>query len=233
MDEAEALLARWRRLREELDASGVRLLAVSKYAPDRAVASLASAGQRDFAESRPQALRDRALAFPDVEWHMIGPLQKNKAKYVARHAAMWHSVEDVDTAAAVARHVEGRVLPVLLQVNVAGAAHQHGVVPQLLPALYEAVDAMPQLSVAGLMCMAPKEGDARAYFAKLRHLRDALANGSLRPPSDWTRHEARLGLCMGMSGDYRTAVEEGATMVRLGTLLFGTSYRDGEQRSLP
>jgi len=91
-----SLLDRWRILRHELDAQGVKLLAVSKYAMDADVALLATAGQQDFAESRAQQLRDRAVRFPDVNWHMIGPLQKNKAKYIARHAFMWHSVEDIE-----------------------------------------------------------------------------------------------------------------------------------------
>lgn len=220
VDETAALLARWGSLKRELDAKGVRLLAVSKYAPDSAVAALVAAGQQDFAESRPQNLRDRARAFPSAHWHMIGPLQKNKAKYVARHAVMWHSVEDVETAAAVARHLEGRVLPVLLQVNVIGLEQQHGVSPQALPELYDEVSAIPGLKVVGLMCMAPRDEDAHACFAALRHLRDALVNGSLRSPPNRTDAGGRFELCMGMSEDYRIAVEEGATMVRLGTLLF-------------
>lgn len=224
MGETEVLLERWNSLKDELDARNVRLLAVSKYAPDSAVTALAAVGQEDFAESRPQSLRDRALAFPELRWHMIGPLQKNKAKYVARHAAMWHSVEDAETAEAVARHIEGRVLPVLLQVNVAGLAQQHGVRPEALSALYEQVSAIPALRVAGLMCMAPKGGDAKACFVSLRHLRDDLASGSLRLPPDRPGEASRFELCMGMSGDYRIAVAEGSTMVRLGTLLFGAPH---------
>jgi hypothetical protein len=140
---------------------------------------------------------------------MIGPVQKNKAKYIARHAAMWHSVENFEIAEAVARHIEGRKLPVLLQVNMASLARQHGVAPDVLPRLYEQVADLPSLEVVGLMCMAPREGDVRSAFRRLRILRDQLANGRLRE------------LCMGMSGDYRIAVDEGATMVRLGSALFG------------
>jgi len=114
------LLQRWQALRSELDPGHVRLLAVSKYAPDESVHCLVDVGQMDFGESRPQNLRDRAERFPDVNWHMIGPLQKNKAKYIGRYAFMWHSVEDIETAKAVAAHVHGRKLPVMLQVNVHG-----------------------------------------------------------------------------------------------------------------
>jgi hypothetical protein len=187
----------------------VRLIAVSKYFPDEDVVSLAALGQVDFAESRPQALRDRAGRFPELAWHMIGPLQRNKAKYVGRFAHCWHSVEDVETAQAVARFVQGRRLPVLLQVNVAGEVRQHGVRPDALPDLYEAVSRMPELEVIGLMCLAPKTGDARSCFRQLRRLRDGLSDGSLRE------------LSMGMSHDFHIAIEEGSTMIRLGSALFG------------
>lgn len=210
MNGCEEILVRWRQLRAELDAGGVRLIAVSKYAPDEAVACLVAAGQEDFGESRPQQLRQRARQFPDVNWHMIGPLQRNKAKYIGRHAAMWHSLEDIDTAREVARHVEGRRLPALIQVNVSGEGQKHGVHPDALPGLLAELRGIPELDVVGLMGMAAQQGDARPSFAQLHRLRDGLADASLRE------------LCMGMSGDYRIAVEEGATMVRLGTVLFGT-----------
>jgi len=208
-----ALLCRWRPLREELEAAGIRLIAVSKYTSDDAVAYLAGAGQRDFAESRPQALRDRSQRFPHLHWHMIGPVQKNKARYIGRHAAMWHSVEEAETARLVARHVHGRQLPVLLQVNVAGLERQHGVLPEDVALLYEQVSGIAGLHITGLMCMAPRLGDARSCFIQLRCLRDGLAGGSLGE------------LSMGMSGDFRIAIEEGATMVRLGTALFGSRDR--------
>jgi len=213
---AQGLLERWRELSDEIETAGARLLAVSKYAPEEAVAALVAAGQMDFAESRPQQLRDRALRYPSVRWHMIGPLQKNKAKYIARHAAVWHSLEDVETARAVDALVEGRRLPVLVQVNVAGIAHQHGVAPEGLMTLVEELAGLPRLQLAGLMCMAPRDGDARACFAALRGLRDALGNGSLRACAA----AEGLDLCMGMSGDYRIAMQQGADIVRIGSTLF-------------
>ncbi len=216
------LLNRWRILRHELDAQHVKLLAVSKYATQADVALLADAGQRDFAESRPQQLRDRAERFPHVNWHMVGPLQRNKAKYVGRHAFMWHSVEDVETAKSVAAHVHGRRLSVMLQVNVGGSARQHGVTMEQAPAVFERLMNIPALRVRGLMCMAPGGSDTRACFRDLCHLRDRLTGESLRPlPDTFPRHAGKLELCMGMSGDYRIAVEEGSNMVRLGTILFG------------
>jgi len=220
----EKLLRQWRTLRVELDAARVRLLAVSKYAPDEAVRCLISAGQTDFGESRAQGLRDRAQCFPNVRWHMIGPLQKNKAKYVARHAAMWHSVEDMETARAVAAYVQGRRLPVLLQVNVAGKPNQHGVDPARAQAMLEQILMLRELEVRGLMCMAPEKSDARACFRALRILRDHLMHGSLRASRDASEGASCLPeLCMGMSGDYTQAIAEGATMVRLGSILFTES----------
>lgn len=203
----QALLERYEALKTEL--GEVKLLVVSKYAPDDAVQPLIDAGHRDFGESRPQHLRDRAEAWPDCNWHMIGPMQRNKAKYVGRSAAMWHSCDSLEMAEAVARHVTGRPLPVLIQVNVGDVAHQQGIAPDVLGAFADQLDRLPALTLAGLMCMAPQHGDTRAAFARLRGLRDSLFGGSVAE------------LCMGMSGDYRIAVEEGATMVRLGSTLFG------------
>ncbi len=190
------------------------MLAVSKYAPDAAVQILIDAGQRQFGESRPQNLRDRANRWPDCEWHMIGPLQKNKAKYIGRHAAVWHSCDNMQTAQAVARYVTDRVLPVLIQVNIAGAPGQHGVHPDAVEDFAAGLRDIANLSVVGLMCMAPKAGDVRQAFRAVRGLRDRLFDGSF---SDADGGE----LCMGMSGDYRIALQEGATMVRLGSILFG------------
>lgn len=205
--------ARWRRLSAELETVDVQLLAVSKYAPDEAVEALIEAGQRQFGESRPQALRDRAGRWPQCQWHMIGPLQKNKAKYVGRYAAMWHSCESLDLARAVAGQVQGRRLPVLMQVNVAGNPAQHGVRPEDAASFAEALSGMDGLELQGLMGMAPVAGDVRQAFRRLRSLRDELFGGSVAE------------LCMGMSGDYRIAVEEGATIVRLGSILFGSHTR--------
>lgn len=208
MNRCDELVMRWQNLHMELDADNVRLIAVSKYAPDADVACLAEAGQVDFGESRAQQLRYRAEKFPDAQWHMIGPLQHNKAKFVGRYAYMWHSLEDIETAMEVARHVRERRLPVLIQINISGEAKKHGVEPEGLASLLSQVHLIPELEVIGLMGMAALEGEARKSFSLLRRLRDDLADASL------------CELCMGMSSDYRIAVEEGATMVRLGSVLF-------------
>lgn len=203
------LCRRWQQLHDELDADGVTMLAISKYAPDSAVQVLIDQGQRCFGESRPQALRDRALRWPDCQWHMIGPLQKNKARYVARHAAMWHSCEDIDTAVAVGRYLDGRRLPVLIQVNIAGNPAQHGVNPAALQAFAAELTSIDGLELQGLMAMAPLDRDAGKAFEAMRALRDELFGGSVGL------------LSMGMSHDYRAAVAAGADMVRLGSTLFG------------
>jgi pyridoxal phosphate enzyme (YggS family) len=203
------LLARWQALSAELQAKQVQLLAVSKYAPEQAVEALVQAGQQCFGESRPQALRDRAGRWPDRDWHMIGPLQKNKAKYIGRHASMWHSCENLETARAVAGHVSGPALPVLIQVNISNNPVQHGINPENVALFSEQLATVDGLKLAGLMGMVGKDGDMRNSFRQLRLLRDELFGGSFAE------------LCMGMSGDYRIAIEEGATIVRLGTILFG------------
>lgn len=205
----QQLLDRWRLLHDEMKDGGVRMLAVSKYHSDGEVLTLAGIGQVDFAESRPQALRDRAQKFPHLNWHMIGPVQKNKAKYIGKFATMWHSLCDLECAEAVARSVEGRRLPVLVQVNISGEEQKHGIAPDQAAEFLEKIRLFDSLKVVGLMGMAARGGDVRNSFRSLRLLRDQFGDASL--------HE----LCMGMSGDYRIAIEEGATMVRLGTVLFG------------
>jgi len=219
MNSQQQLVRRYQMLSNELKASGVHLLAVSKYAPDEAVQLLIDAGQIQFGESRPQNLRDRASQWPDCEWHMIGPVQKNKAKYVGRHAAMWHSCENLQTAKAVAQHVTGRILPVLIQVNIAHASGQHGVSPDDVVSFAQALSGVDHLKLVGLMCMAPRDGDIRQAFQTVSCLRDRLFNGI--PSESLSDESDRCELSMGMSGDYRIAMQEGATMVRLGSILFG------------
>ena len=190
----------------------VTLIAVSKYTSDANVETLIQAGHQDFAEARPQNLRDRAKKYPQVHWHMIGPLQKNKAKYVGRFAYMWHSLCDLDTAHAVATHVENRVLPVLIQVNISGESQKQGIQPSVLPLFLEQVDLIKNIEVIGLMGMAAKDADSHCAFALLRKCRDQIA----------VNHPQSHGLCMGMSNDWRIAIEEGATMIRIGSEIFGS-----------
>jgi pyridoxal phosphate enzyme (YggS family) len=205
-----ALIQRWQNIQNTI-ADNTKLIAVSKYTSDENVKTLLDAGHKDFAESKPQNLRDRANLFPQANWHMIGPLQKNKAKYVGRHACMWHSLCDLEAAQAVAQHVSGRVLPVLVQVNISGESQKQGVHPDDLPLFFEQLNPIQELEVIGLMGMAAKDSDPKPAFSLLREARDQLIQ--LYPKS----HE----LCMGMSNDWRIAIDEGATMIRVGSEIFG------------
>lgn len=214
-----SLLKRWHELTGELADADVKLLAVSKYAPDEAVQLLIEAGQLQFGESRAQNLRDRAMRWPDCEWHMIGPVQKNKAKYIGRHAFKWHSCENLDTAVAVAKYTRNRVvgekqLPVLIQVNIADVENQHGISPSELLVFARALSKIDGLKLAGLMCMAPRDGDTVQAFRDLYELRTIVMDEKLSDVDS-------LELCMGMSGDYKLAIAAGSSMVRLGSTLFG------------
>ncbi|MDH3570354.1 MAG: YggS family pyridoxal phosphate-dependent enzyme, partial [Gemmatimonadota bacterium] len=177
-------------------------------------------GLRDLGENRVQEALGKldALADLDASWHLIGHLQTNKAKHVPGRFAMVHSIDSLRVAEALeqamARRAPGTPLPVLLQVNVAGERQKGGCAPEEATALLEGIAGMPHLALRGLMTMAPftdDESDQRRAFAGLRRLRDALA----------TRGHDLTELSMGMSGDYRAAVAEGATILRLGTVLFG------------
>ncbi|MDX8409252.1 MAG: YggS family pyridoxal phosphate-dependent enzyme [Mariprofundales bacterium] len=202
------MLDRWQCLGEQVAQWNATLIAVSKYAPDAAVEVLMDVGARDFGESRPQQLRDRARRWPHCRWHMIGSLQRNKAKYVGRYAASWLSVESLAQAEMVAKHVTDRVLPVMIQVNIAAEAQQHGVLEAAVPALYSQLSALNALRVKGLMAMVPRDKAADDCFDRMQRLKQVPGAASL------------ADLCMGMSHDYPQALARGATMVRIGSALF-------------
>jgi len=204
------LIQRWQNIQDTL-AGNVELIAVSKYTTDDNVEALIAAGHLDFGEARPQNLRDRAAQYPQAHWHMIGPLQKNKAKYIGRFAHMWHSCCDMDTAKEVAKYVSNRRLPVFVQVNISGEAQKSGVQPEKLGLFLQSIAPIKELAVIGLMGMAAKGSDARETFTLLRKCRDNAIKV----------HPKSQGLCMGMSNDWRVAIEEGATMIRVGTEIFG------------
>ena len=193
----------------------VQLLAVSKKMPPDDVRAALAAGQRAFGENYAQELRDKsaALAADAVppEWHFIGPLQSNKVKYIAGKVALLHSVD----SAALLDAIEARGAPqnCLVQVNVAGEASKKGVPPGELPALLDRFAAAKHVRCAGLMLIPPR-GDARPHFGALRELRDREAQT--------TRANVDLReLSMGMTDDLEVAVAEGATIVRVGTAIFG------------
>jgi pyridoxal phosphate enzyme (YggS family) len=197
----------------------IRLVAVSKFHPARAVEALAAAGQEDFGESYVQEAlsKQSGLARFRLRWHFIGHLQTNKAGRAAGRFCLVHGLDSLRLAGALdaAARERGLRQRVLIQVDTGGEGQKHGVRPADLPALAEAAAGMEGLALEGLMCLPPffENGElARPHFALLRELRERL--------------RARLGLAlpelsMGMSGDFEQAVAEGATCVRIGTDIFG------------
>jgi PLP dependent protein len=199
-------------------AHSVTLLAVGKAQPLELLAAAADCGIRDFGENYLQealgkiaALQDRALT-----WHFIGRVQTNKTRAIAENFAWVHTVDRLKVAERLAaqRPHHAPPLNVCLQVSLAGELAKGGASPAELPALAAAVARLPRLALRGLMCIPPEESEherQRAWFAELRVLEETVnaAGGRLDT------------LSMGMSGDFEAAIEEGATIVRLGTVLFG------------
>lgn len=210
-------------------ANEVRLVAVSKTKPAAAIREAYAAGQRDFGENYLQELARKAAELgelSDIRWHMIGHLQTNKAKLAACHASLVHTVDSARVAEALARRRSewvsgGTELPVelatplsvLVEVNIAGEAQKSGCAPSALGEILDAIEREPWLALKGLMTVPPFTDDpdvARQCFEKLRSLRDAHG-GPERLPE----------LSMGMSDDLEAAIAAGATIVRIGTAIFG------------
>jgi pyridoxal phosphate enzyme (YggS family) len=195
--------------------SEVGLVAVSKYHPASAVRELVAAGQSTYAESRAQDLtaKQGELADLDVRWHFIGRLQTNKAKAVGAAADLVHSLDRAALVRPLARGAEARStpLPVLLQVSLDDDPDRGGAATADLPALADLVAAEPTLVLAGVMAVAVPGVDADAQFDRL-----AAAAAALRRD-----HPAATAISAGMSGDLEAAVAAGATLVRIGTALFG------------
>lgn len=203
------------------DAASVQLVAVTKYAQWEWVQAL-SRLHSVFGENRPQQLSERHALLPDVQWHLIGQLQRNKVKLALQHAALIHSV---DSLRLLSRIIEvGQSVSmrprILLQANVTGEASKSGFRPdELRDAWPEILAGSERIQIEGLMTMAADSDDpetARPAFQSLRRLRDELASRM-----DSQQHHVSLTeLSMGMSGDFVQAVEEGATLVRIGSRLF-------------
>jgi pyridoxal phosphate enzyme (YggS family) len=188
--------------------------------PVEVIQSLVELGCRDLGESRPQALWERAAAFggQSIEWHMIGHLQRNKVDRTVPLVSLFHSGDSLRLLQAidVTAGSIGRCVPVLLEINISGDATKHGFAPAEVEHQLLEVAKLAHVEVRGLMGMASREGDldqARREFASLRQLRDRLQAVA---PSEIKLKE----LSMGMSGDFEVAIEEGATLVRVGSALF-------------
>jgi PLP dependent protein len=191
------------------DSASITLVAVTKTKPLEDLLAAYEAGVRHFGENRVQEAEAKFPRLPaDAVRHLVGPIQSNKANRAARLADVLHAIDSADIARRLARAAanEGRRLAVFVEVNTGGEGTKAGVTPAGAPALVETLRALPELDLRGLMAI-PPPGDTRSHFVLLRHLAATLG---------------LPGLSMGMSDDFEAAIEEGATVVRVGTALFGS-----------
>ena len=192
--------------------NSVQLLAVSKLHPAASIRAAYQSGQRDFGENYAQELRDKAgqLAdLTDIRWHAIGPLQLNKAKYVAKLAYAFHALDRTELAEELSKRRAGPVLRCYLELNLAGESTKSGVAISELDATLPRISALPHLKVAGLMCLPPLGMDPESSRPFFRSLREAAQKHGLSE------------LSMGTTHDFEVAIEEGATIIRVGSAIFG------------
>lgn len=200
-------------------ASEVALLTVSKTFPASDITEVISAGEKSFGENRVQeALEKQSLLPKNLEWHLIGPLQRNKVRKVVGQFTCLQGVDSLKLAFAVNRVAQelGVVQPILLQVKIGEEETKSGFEPQSLVENIGELAELSSLAIEGLMTIPPPvshPNEARPYFAATRDLRDQLAGASGLPLQQ---------LSMGMSGDYQAAIAEGSTMVRVGSAIFGS-----------
>jgi PLP dependent protein len=196
----------------------VTLVAVSKTHPPESVDAMAALGVLDFGENKVQEAKAKApLCRGNLRWHGIGHLQSNKVRDAVRIFHMLHSVDSLRIAAEVSRHAvqQAKHIPILLEVNVSGEKSKFGLPPEELIEVALEVNKLSHLELKGFMTMAPFSDDpekARPYFRQLRELKKRVEDALGAPLPD---------LSMGMSGDFEVGIEEGATLVRVGTSLFG------------
>ncbi|MBR6897785.1 MAG: YggS family pyridoxal phosphate-dependent enzyme [Lachnospiraceae bacterium] len=216
-------------VRERIDAAAkragrdpeeIKLIAVSKTMPVEMLKEAYEAGQRDFGENRVQELVPKMEELPaDIRWHLIGQLQKNKVKYISGKTELIHSVDSIGLAQFIDKEAKKRgvVSDILLEVNIAGEESKSGFKPEEVLDAAEQISALDGVRIRGLMTVAPLVANAednRIYFRNLKHLYIDMQNKNMDNSMVDT-------LSMGMSGDFEVAVEEGATMVRVGTAIFG------------
>jgi pyridoxal phosphate enzyme (YggS family) len=224
-----SIAERWRAVRADVDAaciaagrapSEVTIIAVSKLHPATAVDEVAAAGATDVGENYAQELVAKrtaiAPASSHLRWHFIGRLQSNKARLVAGNVALVHAVDSLSLAVELGKraHAAGTIQPILAAINVGGEAQKTGVSPDAAAAFIASLRTIDGIRLDGLMTMPPPADDpetVRPAFRALRQLRDSLA----------TPASALAHLSMGMSDDFRVAIAEGATLVRIGTAIFG------------
>ena len=202
------------------DPNEVTLIAVSKTKPVEMLKEAYDAGARVFGENKVQEIVDKYDQMPsDVKWHMIGHLQRNKVKYLMGKVVLIHSVDSLRLAEQIEHEAAKAdiVMPVLIEVNVAEEESKFGTTSEAAMQLVEAVSKLPHIKIRGLMTIAPftdNPEDNRIYFRKLKQLSVDIKSKNI---DNVDMDE----LSMGMTGDYEVAIEEGATMVRVGTGIFG------------
>ncbi|MBQ6376117.1 MAG: YggS family pyridoxal phosphate-dependent enzyme [Lachnospiraceae bacterium] len=198
----------------------VLLLAVSKKKPESDIIALYEAGHRDFGENYVQELREKAEHLPkDIRWHMIGHLQKNKVKYIAPYISMIHSVDSAELADVIEKEAAkaGRVIPVLIEVNVGEEESKFGVSCEDAAALAEHILSLPHVLLRGFMTSAPYVLDPEEDRPVFRKLKQLAVDMNLENADN----EKVDFLSMGMSNDYEIAIEEGSSCIRVGTSIFG------------
>lgn len=201
-------------------ADEVTLIAVSKTMPVSDLREAMAAGMMEFGENRPQELRDKQAEITEpLHWHMIGSLQTNKLKYVVGRTVLIHSVDSLHLAEAIEEESKKRgvVSDILLEINIAGEATKGGIPPEALEGLVRDISGFPHIRTRGLMTVAPyteNPEENRRYFRKMKQLLVDINSKNIDNIS-------MDMLSMGMTGDYEVAVEEGATLVRVGTGIFG------------
>ncbi len=210
------------------EATEIELVAVSKTHPAERVQEIFDAGHRLFGESRVQEAREKIPRLPGgARWHFIGHLQKNKIRHALPLFELFHGIDSMETAQNVDRIADelGLFPKILIEVNVAGESSKFGFSAEHLRTQFEALMELPRVEIHGLMTIAPLAEEAEAsrpFFSHLRELRDELQ----------AAHSVALPhLSMGMTNDYRVAVEEGATLVRVGTAIFGARSGRGFART--
>ena len=196
----------------------IKLIAVTKTYPIEAMNEAIRLGVTDIGENKPQEIRDKFDNVSPVNWHLIGHLQTNKVKYIIDRCTLIHSVDSIKLMAEIDRQAQNhnRDIDILIQVNISGEESKSGIAPDELPSLLEYAKNLTNTHVKGLMTIAPKcdIDEVSRHFSNMKELFDQTAKQSYR-------NVTMTELSMGMSGDFETAIKHGATMVRIGSLIFG------------
>jgi len=210
-------IEQYQQISRELLAASVTLVAVSKTKPVEDIKALYDIGQKDFGENYVQELVDKQAVLPnDIRWHFIGHLQSNKVKYIAPFVHLIHGVDSLKLLKEIDKQAakNNRIIDCLLQVHIATEETKFGMDEQELKDTIEQLSSFPNVRVSGLMGMASFTDDQEKVRSEFRSLHNIFKQSVMN-------HQPSAILSMGMSGDYTIAIEEGSTMVRIGSLLFG------------